>query len=74
MPCHPKCLSNLFVPNDNYIKDPTNQIAKKYYIDVSEECYHHWKIVREELNFKSDEDLVYHFLNLKRCTLSVKLE
>ena len=45
-----------------------------YFIKISEECYHHWKNAKEDMNFKEDEDLIYHLMNLKRRTLSVALE
>ena len=54
--------------------DPGIGCENKYFINISEECYHHWKIVKEEMGFKEDEDLLYYLMNLKRRTLSVALE
>ena len=54
--------------------DPGIDCENKYFINISEECYHHWKIVKEEMGFKEDEDLLYYLMNLKRKTLSVALE
>ena len=54
--------------------DPGIVCENKYFINISEECYHHWKIVKEEMGFKEDEDLLYYLMNLKRRTLSVALE
>ena len=45
-----------------------------YFIRISEECYHHWRLAKQEMDIKNDEDLIYHFLNLKKRTLSIKLE
>ena len=54
--------------------DPGIGCKNKYFINISEECYHHWQIVKEEMGFKEDEDLLYYLMNLKRRTLSVALE
>ena len=54
--------------------DPGIGCENKYFINISEECYHHWKIVKEEMGFKEDEDLLYYLMHLKRRTLSVALE
>ena len=57
---------------DNLLSD--NETRNGYSIQISEECFHHWKRTKEELNFRDDEDLIYHLMNLKRRTLSVTLE
>ena len=62
------------VPTMLKLLAPKDDEISNYFIKISEECYHHWKIVKEEMNFKDDEDLIYHLMNLKRRTLSITLE